>query len=206
VPLASYQFEGSAGQIITAQVAGVDGFDTRLMLTDTMGAPVAMDSDGGAGYDPELHRIALPADGTYYLQVEPERAGTGGSFSLSLTSEAIPSLNNGAQTVLFNSQAAPQLQFSAQAGETVRLIVRLPASADDYLVRLIMVDIYQDGVLLARFTRDNATVTPGGQELISGTVSAQATGLLTVVLDVSSTLMEPSTQQFALEVAIELGG
>jgi hypothetical protein len=121
-----YTFEGRAGAVIDVIVDSGGRVDTRLLLTDPGGLPLAFDDDSGSGFDPELRGIILSGDGTYSVLVEPYIPGDNGDFTVNVRTGGGASLDAGPQVVrISDKQFANTLSFDGQAGETVRVGVRL---------------------------------------------------------------------------------
>lgn len=76
-----YPFQGRTGERVRVRVIGVDGFDPVALLLDPSGALVAQ-SDDADGLN-ALIEAALPADGTYLVQVSGY-AGMGGAARITV--------------------------------------------------------------------------------------------------------------------------
>ncbi len=130
-----YTFEAAAGDLINVTVDG--SLDTSINLNGPDGFNVASDSDGGAGYNPELFHQLLNQGGTYTLVLQSAIPGTAGTVSLTLERTAAPSLDDGAQEIqLTDTQYEAVLSFQGQAGQTVRLtveVVSAPAQGSPYV-------------------------------------------------------------------------
>jgi hypothetical protein len=117
-----FSFQGHAGDIINVRVEGGGTFDTHLTVKRADGLVVAMDDDGGTGFDPELYHLPLPADGTYLLVVAPNTPGESGTVMLSLEQAALPSLDQGAQTVHVSPKRQQDfVTFTGVAGQPVHI-------------------------------------------------------------------------------------
>ncbi|MBC7871647.1 MAG: LysM peptidoglycan-binding domain-containing protein [Chitinophagaceae bacterium] len=85
-PYAYYTFEALEGDVINIRVEGIDGFNTNLLLAEAVSGFNWFDDDSGAGSDPEIYQLTLPAAGTYHLVVRATQ-GLGddiGGFRLTL--------------------------------------------------------------------------------------------------------------------------
>ncbi len=205
-PLALYKFEANAGDVITIQATGMNGFDTTLELYDSRLGPVGdngifIDYDSGPGYDPELHRRVLPTTGTYYVLVTPGSVGFG-SYRLQLTRETVPSLNEGTQTAQFNSPETPRFTFTGHKDQTVTVNVTLPADALDYTVQSVAVTLEQDGKVIDIFNHDSALKLAQAGIVLSAPVTLQSDSPVYVTVNATGKLTRPSQQQFHLEVSI----
>jgi hypothetical protein len=156
-----FSFAAEAGKLVTVTAQGGE-FDTRLQLF----APgsvrrVAEDNDGGVGYDPEIYRAVLAADGSGYIEVAPAFAGESGSFSLSVTVSDPPTLgaNTPSSIRLGGSRGMAALTYSVTAGQTTQVTVNSAGGETDGAV----IAVYQDGALLASEssfdTEDGATLS-----------------------------------------------
>jgi hypothetical protein len=89
-----FQFDAKQGETYNIQVSTDEdaGLDTRLTLKDTNGADVATDDDNGAGLDPLIRRVTVPADGTYAVVLASSSGDAlTGDVSVSLeATEALP--------------------------------------------------------------------------------------------------------------------
>nr|MCU0474612.1 PPC domain-containing protein [Anaerolineae bacterium] len=63
----SFRMTGRAGDLVSITVKSAGDVDTAVRLFDSTGALIAEDDDSGAGFDPELFGVALPADGDYSI-------------------------------------------------------------------------------------------------------------------------------------------
>jgi hypothetical protein len=116
-------FQGHAGDVINVSVESGGTFDTRLTVKRADGIVVAADDDSGKGLDPELYHLFLPTDGTYVLVISPNHAGENGTVSLSLEQAALPSFDQGPQTVHVSPKQQQEfLSFTGTAGQSVRVL------------------------------------------------------------------------------------
>jgi hypothetical protein len=130
-----YSFEATAGDLINVTVDA--SLDTSITLNGPDGFNVASDSDGGAGYNPELFRQLLSQSGLYTLVLQSTIPGTNGTAALTLERTAAPSLDEGPQDIqLTDTQYEAVVSFAGQAGQTVRLtveVVSAPAQGSPYI-------------------------------------------------------------------------
>lgn len=149
----AFTFEGSAGDVIALAVDSTNHIDTVMTLFAPDGEVVASDDDGGAGFDPELRHIELPADGEYIVVVTPYTPNDRGIFSLSLQlvspmsiEDNNFSLRENSAIVRINDKTPLQvLTYEASEGEELRLIVRnISAIVDEPII-----SIEQNGDLVA---------------------------------------------------------
>ena len=121
-----YIFEGEVNEVITVEAEGSDGLDTQLEITSPDGTVIAFDDDGGDGYDSEIYQLLLPETGEYTLTVRPAIAGDTGQYILLLIKNAIPSLDNGTQTLRVSDKQPEGIAvFEAIAGEEVIIGARV---------------------------------------------------------------------------------
>ena len=208
VPAAVYSFEAEAGDVISARVEGRDGYDTQLQLSDSTMLFSLGDDDSGDGYNPELTNFALPHTGTYYLIVQPYNGpyGASGHFSLTVTRQTPLALDEGPQSVAFNSKQPSALTFEGKAGETVQVVARIPTDATAYSVQSLRIELVQNGETVTVFNRGDgrqlaARGEGGGVTLLSGPVTIPADGPVSVRVDASGFL--DNADSLRLEVAIE---
>jgi hypothetical protein len=93
-------FEGAIGDVISVSVDSE--IDTNLTLNDPNNYFLISDEDGGSGVNPEISGYVLGQTGTYTLVIG-SAVGDVGEFSLKITREALPSLNEGDQVLSFTS-------------------------------------------------------------------------------------------------------
>jgi uncharacterized protein YpmB len=127
-------FEGKVGEVIAVVANG--NVDTVLSLNDPLGYEVAVDDDGGTGYNPEIVRYVIVADGTYILRVGTYDTTTSGSVIVTINSRGVNRLEDGAQDVTLNAKAnSDVVTFEGVAGETVYITVTFnDGSASDISV------------------------------------------------------------------------
>jgi hypothetical protein len=70
MPLGIHTFEGRAGMRVNLAATPEGEANLRLHVYDAQGVLLAVDDDSGAGLDPELTNLVLPADGLYTVTVE----------------------------------------------------------------------------------------------------------------------------------------
>ena len=83
-----YTFSGEAGTRLTVAMDSSD-FDTYLYLMDAGGEVIDSDDDEGTGTN-SIATVTLPATGGYIIEATSYGADGEGSYTLSLTPEAIP--------------------------------------------------------------------------------------------------------------------
>ncbi len=133
--IASLTFDAQAGDYLTVVVDSGGGLDTRLELLAPDGQFLFADDDSGAGYDPEIVRLPLPASGTYALVLSPYVAGEAGNVTVTVTVAPAPSLDEGPQTVrLSDKQPVQFLTLTGSPGEAVRITVRAAGSITETYV------------------------------------------------------------------------
>jgi hypothetical protein len=122
-------FDGQANQVIDLRVDSGDTVDTTLTLIGPDSYQVAYDDDSGGRVDPALYQVVLPADGTYYLTVQPY-IGTGeNSVSVLLSESMLQALDTGPQIITFDDKTTSRLlTFAGQAGEHVQLSLTMAAA------------------------------------------------------------------------------
>lgn len=120
----TFGFVGAAGDLVSVKVTSAGDVDTALRLLTADGALVAEDDDSGAGYDPELFGVTLPADGNYVLVLYTLSQAAQSNVSLTLTGVSVGTLESGTVEVTLSDKLAPQsLTFNATAGEVIRLTI-----------------------------------------------------------------------------------
>ena len=123
-----YTFEGRAGDTISVTVDSGGTVDTSLRLLGPDGLLLSADEDGGAGFDPEIFRLALPQSGTYTVVVETVFGDASGEVNLRVDPEPAASIDTGAQVVHLSTDVTQSvITFSGSAGEAVALSVRVRA-------------------------------------------------------------------------------
>lgn len=141
--VAYFTFEANANDVIDVEVDG--DIDTNLTLNDPYNYRLAFDEDGGRGNNPELVGVVLNQAGTYTLLLQAPYGGEG-SVELTVTRGEVPSLNDGPQTLTFNSsQTTRTLTYTGEAGDVIRVSVSVVSGAD----ASPSVDVAQDGTSLA---------------------------------------------------------
>jgi hypothetical protein len=118
------RFSGTAGDILSVKVRSDGTIDTAITLSTLEGALVAGDDDGGDGFDPELYGTQLPQDGEYIMTISALVSGASGAVTLNFERVGGASLESGPLTVTLSDKFAPQsLNFTASAGETIRIVI-----------------------------------------------------------------------------------
>jgi hypothetical protein len=85
----SYTFSGRAGQVVSISAAS-EQFDAYLALKDASGNTLASDDDSAGNLNPLIQNFALPADGTYTIQIGSYDNLGVGDYSLSLAGTQTP--------------------------------------------------------------------------------------------------------------------
>jgi len=121
----NFAFSGVAGDLVSVKVTSAGDVDTALRLFSMSdGVLVAEDDDSGAGFDPELFGISLPADGRYILVLYTLSPSAQSNVSVTLTGSSGGSLERGTVSVTLSDKLSPQsLSFNATAGQTIRLSI-----------------------------------------------------------------------------------
>jgi hypothetical protein len=96
-PTQGYSFQGQAGDVITISAERTSGdLDLSLVLYDPEGQEVAANSAWLDPAEARLNRIALPADGTYVLDVQVEDFTTAGDYQIIFLAEPASTAEAGA--------------------------------------------------------------------------------------------------------------
>lgn len=120
----TFGFVGAEGDLVSVKVTSTGDVDTALRLLTADGTLVAEDDDSGAGYDPELFGITLPANGNYVLVLYTLSLAAQSNVSVTLTGVSVGTLESGTVSVTLSDKLAPQsLTFNATAGEVIRLTI-----------------------------------------------------------------------------------
>ncbi len=84
----TWTFQGVAGDVVTigTDVGENTALDPLLTLIGPDGSEVARDDDGGPGLNGLIRGFALPATGTYTIQVSAVRGA--GAFTVSLARDS----------------------------------------------------------------------------------------------------------------------
>ncbi|MGJ3238729.1 MAG: hypothetical protein ACFE0Q_08490 [Anaerolineae bacterium] len=124
-------FDGQAGDVISVRVDSGDTLDTVARLLTPDGVEIALDDDGGLGFDPEMERVPLPLSGRYTLEVVPFNPGDTGEAYVTITRDDVRTLDQDASRVIvLNSKITTDiLTFEGDAGEVVSLILDLTDGA-----------------------------------------------------------------------------
>ncbi|MDX1992473.1 MAG: hypothetical protein SF029_08790 [bacterium] len=86
-PYMVYTFEGNAGDVLSVEVEGFEGFNTNLQLGNRVETLRWFDDDSGPGVNPELYRVPLTLDDTYFLVLSATLPRTSGRFQMRLVQE-----------------------------------------------------------------------------------------------------------------------
>ncbi|MBI5958105.1 MAG: PPC domain-containing protein, partial [Chloroflexi bacterium] len=163
-PTAHYTFEAGAGDVITISAQPTEGnLDLGLLLLDPDGEKIAFNSEWLASGEVRLNRIALPAAGTYTLEVALEDFTTSGSYRLILLQDPAVGSDPGA------FEPTPGLDIEVvliwSGGADLDLIITMPdgivanraAAAHDFCTDLrtspVEQAIWPDGNTAAGFYR-----------------------------------------------------
>ncbi len=120
-----YTFDAQQGDIINILLDSLGLVDTTITLTSPTGNEVAYDDESGPGFDPELRNVVLYETGTYTLTVRPYIPGDNADYRLVIENEGVRSLDNAPQILRISTKSYfDVVTFNAQAGETVRVVVR----------------------------------------------------------------------------------
>ncbi len=117
-----YSFEGNMGEVVNIYAEGTGVVDTDLALTDPYNYTLISDQNSGRRNDPEIVDYVLTSTGTHTIVLDVV-SGTG-SVKLSLERGILPSLDEGAQEVVFTSDGSNptrSLTFTGVAGTVVTL-------------------------------------------------------------------------------------
>ncbi len=145
-----FTFAGEVGDVINITATSTDHVDTLLTLLDSTGTVIAIDDDGGVGYDPEIYQFSLSSAGTYTIVLTTTE--TSGSADLLLMQEKAASLDEGAQAVQITPKLTSRaLTYEAQAGETILLHVSVTSGDPVDLT----ITAYQNDALLMSYTTSN---------------------------------------------------
>ncbi len=93
-------FSGSAGEVIEVSMESTD-FDTFLSL-ELAGDVIAIDDDGGAGFNSLLVDFVLPVDGEYVIRAKEFGDNASGTYSLSIVTSS--------SNFVFNGRITPGVQ------------------------------------------------------------------------------------------------
>jgi stress response protein SCP2 len=141
-----FTFEATTGDTVSIAADSDGEFDTDLVLNDIYNYEIASDADGGAGPDPEIFQQSLSQTGTYTIVLTAVNPGEG-KVTLTVTTTAPPSLDDGVQTISFsNSQYSRALTFTAEGGESVRLSLNV---TDEDMTGSPSISVTQDGTTIA---------------------------------------------------------
>ncbi|MDL5055639.1 PPC domain-containing protein [Oscillatoria laete-virens NRMC-F 0139] len=118
-----FQFEGRTGDVIDIYVEGQP--DTFIQLNDVYNYQLISDEDSGPGRNPEIMDYVLNNTGTYTLLLR-SNVGDSGEVTLRVVRGELPTLNDGPQTLSFNSNATQRtISFQPAAGVSYTLSVEL---------------------------------------------------------------------------------
>ncbi|MFP4321433.1 MAG: hypothetical protein ACLFTK_03180 [Anaerolineales bacterium] len=146
-----YQFQGRAGEIITAEMRTSQGdLDPVLVLVDASGTGLAISDDDGPGRAAALSSVRLPADGAYFLiatRYGHAHGLTTGSYILSLerlgtATPAGATLQYGDSVIGQINTTAPQIvyTFQGQRGDVINLRLTRTSGNLDALLDLANAD------------------------------------------------------------------
>jgi len=117
-----FTFNAEVGDVVDLVVDSGGSIDTVMSVTSPDNVEIAMDDDGGAGFDPEVTRLVTEIPGEYLVAVRAFNQGDLGSVELSVNSGESRALNSEPLLVRLNSkQYVDMLFFQGSAGETVTL-------------------------------------------------------------------------------------
>lgn len=119
-----YSFDAAYGDMVDIRVEGDESLDTVLTLYNQYGV-MFIDDDAGAYYHPEILRQFINEDGEHIISLAPFTPDAEGDFSLTVERATGYLLDDGEQIVSFGKQGSHVLAFTAQAGETVRLNLKV---------------------------------------------------------------------------------
>lgn len=123
--IARVDFAGRAGDIVTIMVDCP--CDLMLRLRETQfGQVVAEDDDSGAGLNPELYGLTLPADGTYRIELEPYGQAVPSLTPVSVAVVALPNMTvaaDGSLVQLTTKLSTLNLSAEVEAGRAYRVVM-----------------------------------------------------------------------------------
>jgi hypothetical protein len=118
-------FEGEQGDVIDITVTSSDNLDTTLSLNSPYNYQEARDDDSGEGLNPAIRGHLLDSNGRYLLLLAAPFGGSG-SVEVTLERAELLSLDDGPQTVTFNSERSTAVvTFTGVEGASYRLTLRL---------------------------------------------------------------------------------
>jgi len=151
-PRLVYTFQGTAGEIIDANLTrGSGDLDPVVILLSAAGEVITHNDDGGGGLAAAIRGAALPADGAYFIVVARfgETLGTtAGNFSLTLQRIGVASdpalISGGAQPIGFDQAMVEALgdttpqrlySFAALRGDIITIeLNRISGDLDPVLI------------------------------------------------------------------------
>ncbi|MEO1444063.1 MAG: hypothetical protein AAFV33_26940, partial [Chloroflexota bacterium] len=135
----AYAFDVAAGDVVTVNVMGENGFDTQVELLSQNFTLNGRDDDGGTGFDPELYRLTASRADTATLIISPSLAGTTGNFTAQITVEQTAMLEPGAAPISATlSQKAERVVYrmTGEPGEPGEVNVVAPEGDATFTVRI----------------------------------------------------------------------
>lgn len=134
-PAGYFSFEGKAGDVVNLVVNSDGNLDTRLRVRGVGdNYDLVADDDSGAGFDPEISHLMIPADNQYMIIVEPYAPGMTGTVSLTLDAAQLASLEDGPQIISLGSKRSQDVvTFEGRTGEQVWITVIVTHGRPNYM-------------------------------------------------------------------------
>lgn len=150
-----FQFEGRSGDILDVYVES--DADTFVALNDPFNYQLISDEDSGRGRNPEITDYVLNSSGTFTVLLR-SNVGDSGPVTLEIVRGELPTLNDGAQSLSFNSNVTQRtVSFQPEAGVSYVLSVNLVSGGNFDGTTSPSIDIRQGDVSTSYISASNVT-------------------------------------------------
>lgn len=141
----AFQFRALRDDVVTVRAISSDGLDTALYLVTGDGATPLYDDDSGAGFDPEIRRVSMPA-GEQTLVLVPIVPGSRGTVTLELVLESPTELSDPRIVRLTDKEPRQVFRVTGSAGEQLRLSI----ASQSEISGTPIITVYQGTTVIAQ--------------------------------------------------------
>lgn len=140
----AFRFNSLRDDVVTVRAISTDGLDTALYLVTSDATPF-YDDDSGAGFDPEIRRVVMPA-GQQTLVLVPIVPGSRGTVTLELVLESPTELSEPRIVRLTDKEPRQVFRVTGNAGEQLRLSI----ASQSEISGTPIVTVYQGTTVIAQ--------------------------------------------------------
>jgi len=140
----AFRFSALREDVVTVRATSTDGLDTALYLVTSDALPF-YDDDSGAGFDPEIRRVGMPA-GQQTLVLVPIVPGSRGTVTLELVLESPVELSAPRIVRLTDKEPRQVFRVTGNAGEQLRLSI----ASQSEISGTPIVTVYQGTTVIAQ--------------------------------------------------------